>query len=81
MEPPSSTLHIISFLELVYTAAGVYQLLLTCEERVAFVADVHFKRFHVLGGTRFKGFAAGAYNRYFVIFRMYIGLHFVHLAF
>ena len=69
-------LHIVSFLELVYTAACINELLLACKERVAFIADVHLERIHILGGTRLEGFAAGAYNRYFMIFRMYIGLHF-----
>ena len=73
-------LHIVSFFELVYTAACINELLLACEERVAFIADVHLERIHILGGTRLEGFAAGAYNRYFMIFRMYIGLHFIHLA-
>lgn len=69
-------LHIVSFLELVYTAACINELLLACKERVALIADINPERINVLGGTRFKCFAAGAYNRYFMIFRMYIGLHF-----
>lgn len=75
-----SSLHIVSFLELVYTAACVNELLLTGKERVALIADIHPERVDVLGGTRFKGFAAGAYNRNFVILGMYIGPHFIHLA-
>ena len=71
-----SSLHIVSFLELVYTAACVNELLLTGKERVALIADIHPERVYVLGGTRGKCLAAGAYNRNFVIFRMYIGLHF-----
>ena len=69
-------LHIVSFLEFVYTAACVNELLLACKERVALIADIHPERVYVLGGTRGKCLAAGAYNRNFVIFRMYIGLHF-----
>lgn len=74
------SLHIVSFLELVYTAACVNELLLASKERVALIADIHPERFHVFGGTRFERFAAGAYNRNFMILRMYIGLHFIHLA-
>ncbi len=73
-------LHIVSFFEFVYTAACVDKFLLAGKERVAFVADIHFERFNVLGGTRFKCCTAGAYNRYFMISGMYIGLHFIHLA-
>ena len=69
-------LHIVSFLEFVYTAACVNELLLACKERVALIADIHPERVYVLGGTRGKCLAAGAYYRNFVIFRMYIGLHF-----
>ena len=35
-------LDIVSFLELVYTAACIHKLLLTGEERVALVADINF---------------------------------------
>ena len=81
LEPLFPTLlHIVSFLELVYTAACINELLPACKEWVALIADLHLERFNVFGGTRLKGFAASAYNRYFVIFRMYIGLHFIHLA-
>ena len=81
LEPLFPTLlHIVSFLELVYTAACINELLPACKEGVALIADIHLERFNVFGGTRLKGFAASAYNRYFVIFRMYIGLHFIHLA-
>ena len=73
-------LHIVSFLELVYTAACVNELLLACKEGVALIADIHLESVNILGGTRFKCFAAGAYNRYLMIFGMYIGLHFIHLA-
>ena len=47
---------------------------------IPLVADIHFKSVYILGGTRLEGFAACAYNRHFVIFGMYIGLHFLHLA-
>ena len=77
---PPSLLHIVSFFEFVYTAACINELLLACKERVAFVADIHLERIHVFGGTRFERFAASAYNRNLMIFRMYIGLHFFHLA-
>ena len=73
-------LHIVSFLELVYTAACVNELLLACKEGVALIADIHLESVNILGGTRFKCFAAGAYNRYLMIFGMYIGLHFIHPA-
>lgn len=73
-------LHIVSFLELIHTAAGINELLFACKERVALVADIDLESVHILGGTRLEGFAACAYNRYFMIFRMYIGLHFLHLA-
>ena len=41
-------LDIVSFLELVYTAACIHKLLLTGEERVALVADINFHRFNFL---------------------------------
>ncbi len=73
-------LHIVSFFELVYTAACINELLLACKERVALIADIYPERFNVLGSTRSKCLAAGAYNRHFMISGMYFGLHFIHLA-
>lgn len=73
-------LNIVSFLELVYTAACINQLLLTGKERMALVADVNFQCFHVFRGTRLKSRAARANYGNLVIFGMYFGLHNVHLA-
>ena len=65
----------VSFLELINTAARIDKLLLAGKEGMALVADIHFKRFDVLGSTCLESCAASAYYRNFVIVRMYIGLH------
>ena len=73
-------LHAVSFLEFIDTSAGINQFLLARKERVATAANIHFQNVSLFGGTRFKGGTAGADNRYFVIFRVYIGFHVFHLA-
>jgi len=74
---PVSFSDAVSFLEFVDATARIDEFLLSCKEGVAFIADVHFKRFYVFGRAGLEGCAASAYNRYFVIIRMYIGLHFI----
>ena len=68
---------IISFLEFVYAAACINKLLFTGEERMALIADIHFKRVDVFSRTRLKCSSASAYNRNFVIIGMYFGLHII----
>ncbi len=65
----------VSFLELIYTSAGIDQFLPTRKERMALAANIHFHDFGVLRRTQFKGFAAGAYDRHFVVFGMNIRFH------
>ena len=68
-------LNVVSFLEFINTAARIYKLLFACKEGMTLVANIHFQRFHVFSGTRFKGSAACANDRHFVIIGMYFGLH------
>lgn len=77
---PHFLLNIVSFLKLIHTTAGIDKFLLAGKERMTLVTDIHFQRFNVLRGTRLEGSAASAYNRNFVIFGMYFGLHLLHLA-
>ena len=73
-------LHAVSFLEFIDTSAGVDQLLLAREERMAVAANIHFQNVPLFRGTRLEGGAARTDYRHFVIFGMYIGLHASHLA-
>jgi hypothetical protein len=73
-------LDIVSFLKLIYTAAGIDKFLLAGEEGVALIADIHFQRVHFLGGAGRKSCATCAYHRYLVIIGMDFGLHVFHLA-
>ena len=75
-----SSLHSVSFLELIDTSAGIHQLLLAREERMAVAANIHLHDVPVFRGSRLERSAAGTNYRYFVIFGMYIGFHFYHLA-
>ena len=59
-------------LELINTTAGINELLLTGEERMALRADINAKI--VLCGSCNESFAASALNCYFLIFRMVIFL-------
>ena len=68
-------LDIVSFLELVYTAACIHKLLLTGEERVALTANIHFHLFNFFSSSGLERISASAYNRNFVIIGMYFGLH------
>ena len=68
-------LNIVSFLELVYTAACINKLLLTGKEWMTLVADINLQCLHLFRGARSERSAARANNRYFVIIGMYIGLH------
>ena len=73
-------LKFILLVELLYTAACIYQLLLTRKERVAFVANINLQRFNVFGSTGLERSSASAYNRNFMIIGMYLGLHTLYLA-
>jgi hypothetical protein len=68
--------YLILTLEPFHSTRGVYDLLLAGEERMAFTAKFHSER--LLGRTGGKGVAARAYHSgVVVIFRMYLGFHFV----
>ncbi len=60
-------------LELINTSARIHELLLAREERMAFRA--YFNTHIALGGSRHYGFAASAFDRAFLIFRMDTLLH------
>ena len=66
--------------ELGHASAGIHQLLLAREERMAVAANIHLHDVPVFRGSRLERSAAGTNYRYFVIFGMYIGFHFYHLA-
>ena len=68
-------LNTVSLLELIHASAGIDELLPARKERMAFAANIHFQRLDVLRRTRFKGLAASADDRYFVIFGMNIRFH------
>jgi len=78
LEPYS--LNIVSFLELIYTAACIDKLLFTGEERMALIADIDLQRFYVFSSACRESSTASAHNRYLVVFGMYFGLHSYHLA-
>ena len=65
---------IVAFLESVNTSAGIDQLLLAREERVAVRADIHAKV--ILGGSRLEGGAASALNHGGLIVGMDSLLHY-----
>jgi hypothetical protein len=56
----SNLVEIVSLLEFVHAAAGIYQLLLACEERMAFGADFNSHFGAGLGGACFESVAASA---------------------
>lgn len=79
--PPHLTktglVQIVSLLKPVDASAGINQLLLACEERVALRANINMKVF--FGRTRFNDLAAGALDRSGLILRMDFLLHDFHL--
>ena len=68
-------LHIVSFLEFVYTAACVNELLSACEKGMALTANIHFHGIAFFRGARFERGAASTGNGDLVIIGMYIGFH------
>ena len=70
-------LHAVALLEAIDTAAGVNQLLLAGEERVALGAD--FNAQLLLGRARLEGIAADAGHGRLLILRMDAFLHDFHL--
>ena len=68
-------LDVVSFFELINTAARIYKLLLACKEGMALVANIHLERIHLFGRSRFKGSSARAHYGYFVIIGMYRVFH------
>lgn len=68
-------LHTVSFLELIYTAACVNKLLLTCKVGMTLIADFHLDGICVLCCSCLKGSATSTYNSRFVIIRMYTLFH------
>ena len=77
LKPLASLLKTVSFLELVYASAGIYQLLLAREERVAVAANIHFHSFAVFRRTRLERCATSTRNGYFVIIRMDVRFHYI----
>ena len=71
-------LHAVALLEAIDTAAGVNQLLLAGEVRVALGAD--FNAQLLLGGTGDEGVAADAGHGNLLILRMDAFLHVFHLS-
>ena len=71
-------LHAVALLEAIDTAAGVNQLLLAGEVRVALGAD--FNAQLLLGGTGDEGVAADAGHGNLLVLRMDAFLHDFHLA-
>ena len=65
----------ISLVELVYTATGVYQFLLTCKERVTFTTYINLNNVWFLCRTGLEGFPTSAYNSYFMIIGMDVLSH------
>ena len=70
-----SLLHAVLFLELVYASAGVYQLLLAREIRMALVANFYFDDVGILGRTGLESSATSTYNSRFMIIGMYTLFH------
>ena len=66
-----------TFVETVYTTAGIHQLLSTGEERMAFGADFHADIF--FGGSCFNDLAAGTGDCGFLVLGMDIFFHSCHL--
>jgi len=65
----------VSLVKLIYSTAGVNKFLLAREKRMTFAANFNFDGIRIFRRTRFKGFAASAHYRNFVIIRMYVFLH------
>ena len=65
---------LVLFLEAVYAASGIHELLLTGEERVAARADFHAD-IALVGGAGLEVVAAGADDVNFVVSGMNSGLH------
>ena len=70
-----SLLHAVLFLELVHASAGVYQLLLAREIRMALVANFYFDDVGILGCTGLESSATSTYNSRFMIIWMYTLFH------
>lgn len=68
-------LNSVSFLELVDSAACIYEFLSAGEEGMALAADIHFERIPFFGSARLEGGAAGTGHGDLVIIGMYIGFH------
>ena len=60
-------MHAVLLLELVYASAGVYQLLLAREIRMALVANFYFDDVGILGCTGLESSATSTYNSRFVL--------------
>ena len=80
LKAPVYQLKTISLFELIDTSTGINQLLLAREERVAIAANIYFQNVAFFRRARFKGSPTSASNSYFVIFRMDISFHYIHLA-
>ena len=78
--PAVYQLKTISLFELVDTSTGINQLLLAREERMAIAANIYFQHFAFFRRAGFESSSTSASNGYFVIFRMDISFHYIHLA-
>ena len=80
LKAPVYQLKTISLFELIDTSTGINQLLLAREERMAIAANIYFKNVAFFGRTGLESSSTSASNGYFVIFRMDISFHYIHLA-
>ncbi len=77
---PAYQLKTISLFEFIDTSTGINQLLLAREERMAIAASIYFENFALFRRAGFESSSTSASNGYFVIFRMDISFHYIHLA-
>ena len=80
LKAPVYQLKTISLFELVDTSTGINQLLLAREERMAIAANIYFENFTIFRRASFESSSTSASYGYFVIFRMDISFHYIHLA-
>ena len=73
-------LNSVSFLELVDSAACIYEFLSAGEEGMAFAANIHFQRISFLGRAGLERRPARTGHRDLVIIGMNIGFHDFHLS-
>ena len=80
LKAPVYPLKTISLFELIDTSTGINQLLLAREERMAIAANIYFENFTIFRRAGLESSSTSASYGYFVIFRMDISFHYIHLA-